>query len=206
MPIATLAVRIWAFCASMSRADGIAGPHDRFVCPVVIPRQGGIGEGDPPYGVADHLEAARLVWRLLPGKPDGLRWIARREHRRRPRRLDPPPRPPRRPGHAGRRPGYAPLPDLADPRPPRQPRPAADPEDQPGLALERNFSPAGNGSAPCRHPPDQHEPSSQYERRNTRRGWSRCAPGCPPAASRTANRHHNRNRTATQSVTAARGR
>src|SRR5207247_5526609 len=105
----------------------VLGPHDRFVCPVVIPRQGGIGEGARPDGVADHLEAARLVWRLLPGKPDGLRWIARREHRRRPRRLDPPPRPPRRPGHAGRRPGYAPLPDLADPRPPRQPRPAADP-------------------------------------------------------------------------------
>ena len=47
----------------------VLGPHDRFVCSVVIPHQGGIDEGDPPYGVVDHLEAARLVWWLLPGKP-----------------------------------------------------------------------------------------------------------------------------------------
>jgi hypothetical protein len=40
----------------------------------------------------------------------------------------------------GSRPGHAPLPDLAHPRPPRQPRPAADPEDQPGLAVEGRLS------------------------------------------------------------------
>ena len=38
-------------------------------------------------------------------------------------RLDPPPRPLRRRGPAGSRPGHAPLPDLAHPRPPRPPRP-----------------------------------------------------------------------------------
>ena len=51
----------------------------------------------------------------------------RGEHRRRPHRLDPPPRPLRRPRTAGSRPGNAPLPDLAHPRPARPPRPPADP-------------------------------------------------------------------------------
>jgi len=60
-----------------------------------------------------------------------LRLGHRGEHRRRPDRLDPPPRPPRPPGPAGSRPGHAPLPDLAHPRPPRLPRPASDPENQP---------------------------------------------------------------------------
>ena len=61
----------------------------------------------------------------------------RREHRRRPHRLGPPPRP-LRPGRTPRRhPGHAPLPDLEHPRPARPPRPETEPQDQPGLALER---------------------------------------------------------------------
>ena len=40
-------------------------------------------------------------------------------------------------------------------------------------------SPAGSASAPCPHPPDQHEPPQRHGRRNTRRGRSRCAPGHP---------------------------
>ena len=71
---------------------------------------------------------------ILAGEP---RLGHRREHRRRPGRLDPPAGLRRRPGPAGRRPGHAPLPRLAHPRPAGPARPRAHPEDQPGLALER---------------------------------------------------------------------
>ena len=58
-------------------------------------------------------------------------------------------------------------------------------------------SPAGSGYALCKHPPDQHEPSRQHERRTTRRGRSRCAPGHP------GHRHpsHRRQQTGTRPET-----
>ncbi len=43
----------------------------------------------------------------------------------------------------------------------------------------RCSSPAGSGSAPYPHPPDQRRLSRRHERRHTRRGRSRCAPGHP---------------------------
>ncbi len=118
----------------------------------------------------------------------------RREHRRRHRRLDPPPRPLRRQGAAGSRPGHAPLPDLAHPRPPRRPRPAADPEDQPRLALE--------GGIPRLLAAALRPASTRLTRTNStngkegdqpRRGRSRCAPGHPG--------HHHATATARQTDT-----
>ena len=56
-------------------------------------------------------------------------------------------------------------------------------------------SPAGNGYAPCRHPPDQHERIPTSEGGPARRGRSRCAPGhtghhrAPP--SQRTNRHQS---------------
>jgi hypothetical protein len=59
----------------------------------------------------------------------------RREHRRRPRRLDPAPRPQRRRGTRERRPGHAPLPDRAPARQARPPRTPAGTRNQRRLAL-----------------------------------------------------------------------
>ena len=100
-----------------------------------------------------------------------------REHRRRPRRLDPPPRLLRR-RTPGSQPGHAP--DLAHPRPPRRPRPAASPEDQPRLALEGRvprllaaaLHPASTSLTSTSHPADA-------KGGPVRRGRSRCAPGHP---------------------------
>ena len=56
-------------------------------------------------------------------------------------------------GTPRRRPGHAPLPDLAHPRQARPPRPRPRAEDQPRLAMDRSVPrPAGSGSAPCPHP------------------------------------------------------
>ena len=41
----------------------------------------------------------------------------------------------------------------------------------------RHSSPAGNGSPPCQHPPDQHQQPQRQEGGPPRRGRSRCAPG-----------------------------
>ena len=87
---------------------------------------------------------------------------------------------PRRPGTAGRRPGHAPLPDLAHPRPPRPPRPRAHPQDQPGLALEGSvphllaaaLRPASTRLTSTSNP---HETKGGP----VRHGRSRCAPGHP---------------------------
>ena len=103
----------------------------------------------------------------------------RREHRRRPGRLDPPPRLLRRRG-----------PRDADPdtlryriwhipaRLAATPASASSRSARTGPGKKRS-SPAGSGSAPCQHQPDQHEPSHRHERRPSRRGRSRCAPGHP---------------------------
>src|SRR6266571_2335838 len=102
----------------------------------------------------------------------------RREHRRRPDRLDPPSRPLRQRGPKRSRPGHTPLPDLAHPRPPRPPRPAACLEDQPGLAVE--------GSVPHllaapANPARTHLTSTispcVTKGAASRRGRSRCQPG-----------------------------
>src|SRR5450755_2444665 len=94
-----------------------------------------------------------------------LRLGHRREHRRRPGRLDPSSRPLRPRGTPGSRPGHAPLPDLAHPRPPRPSRPPADPEDQPGLAVEGGvpdllaaaLHPASTRLTSTDHPSDRKE-------------------------------------------------
>ena len=98
------------------------------------------------------------------------------------------------------------LPDLANPRPPRLPRPAADPEDQPRLAME--------GGVPRLLAAALRPASTRLTRTNStngkegdqpRRCRSRCAPGHPRAPPhdrhRQPNRHHTRNRAAAQSVT-----
>jgi hypothetical protein len=107
-----------------------------------------------------------------------LRLGHRREHRRRPGRLDPPPRLPRRRGSAGRRPGHAPLPDLAHPRSARPPRLAAAPEDRPGLAMEGCVSrmlAATIRSASTRLTSTGHPSGTKGG--TARRGRSRCALG-----------------------------
>ena len=102
----------------------------------------------------------------------------RREHRRRPRRLDPPPRPRRRSRPPRRRPRHAPLPDLAPARPARPPCPAAGPRHQHGLAVE--------GSVPRLLAAALRPASTLMTSTNgtndkkggpPRRGRSRCAPG-----------------------------
>jgi WD domain, G-beta repeat len=104
----------------------------------------------------------------------------RREHRRRPRRLDPPPRPQRRRGTPRRQPGNAPLPGLAHPRPPRPPCPRPHPEDQPRLVVDRGV-PHLLAAAP--HPASTRLTStsnpSDTEGERPRLGRSRCAPGHP---------------------------
>ena len=111
----------------------------------------------------------------------GQRRVGRRgEHRRRPRRLDPPPRARRRARTPRRRPGYPPLPDLAPPRETGRPRPPEDPRHQPRLALGRSvpdllaaaLRPAGTRLNCTDHPSDT-------EGGPPRRGRSRCAPGTP---------------------------
>ena len=141
----------------------------------------------------------------IEGLAGQLRLGHRREHRRRPGRLDPPARPLRQPGPAGRRPRYPPLPRLAHPRPPGPPRPRARPEDQPGLALEGRvphllaaaLRPASTRLTSTNQPSDT-------EGGTARRGRSRCVPGHPGHTARPspeANRHHTRNRAPAQSVT-----
>ena len=102
----------------------------------------------------------------------------RGEHRRRPDRLDPPPRLPRPRGPERSRAGHAPLPDLAHPRPARPPRPAARPQDQRRLAvaggipylLAAAVRPARARLTSTKQPVNaKGEPS--------RRSRSRCAPG-----------------------------
>src|ERR1700728_4841321 len=92
--------------------------------------------------------------------------------------MDPPAGPQRRPGPAGRRPRYAPLPDLAHPRPARTPRPAADPPYQPQLAMDGRVpgllaalaDPASTRLTSTNQPSDtKGDPA--------RRGRSRCALG-----------------------------
>ena len=69
----------------------------------------------------------------------------------------------------------------------------------------KHSSPAGSGSAPCRHPPDQHEPPSQRERRTTParsepvRTRARRAPRAPPGPRR--NGQEAKKRMPAQSVT-----
>ena len=107
-----------------------------------------------------------------------LRLGHRGEHRRRPHRLDPPPRLLRRRRAAGRRPRHAPLPRLAHPRPPRRPRPAANPEDQPELAMEGRvprllataLHPASAGLTSTNHPVNARGGPVRPDR-------SRCSPG-----------------------------
>ena len=102
----------------------------------------------------------------------------RREHRRRPHRLGPPPRLPRPGRPPRRRPGHAPLPDLAHARPPRAPRPQEDPQDQPGLAMERPVHHLL--AAALRHARTQLTTTISpidAEGGPPRRGRSRCAPG-----------------------------
>ena len=102
----------------------------------------------------------------------------RREHRRRPRRLDPPPRLPRRPRTPRRRPGHAPLPDLAHPRPPRPPRPRTRPENQPRLALEGSVPHLlAAALLPARTRLTSPDHPSGKKGDAARRGRSRCAPG-----------------------------
>ena len=104
----------------------------------------------------------------------------RGEHRRRPRRLDPPPRPPRRPRTPRRQPGHAPLPGLAPPRQARPPRPPAHPRHQRDLAMGRGvpgllaaaLRPASTRLTSTNNPSDT-------EGGPPRRGRSRCAPGIP---------------------------
>jgi hypothetical protein len=125
--------------------------------------------------------AKAMGLRNLPENLAGQQRLGhRREHRRRPHRLDPPPRLPRRPGPAGSRPGYAPLPGLAHTRPPRASRPAADPENQPGLAVEGGLPDllaAALRTASTRLTSTNHP--SGTEGAASRRGRSRCAPGHP---------------------------
>ena len=109
-----------------------------------------------------------------------LRLGHRRQHCRRPGRLDPPPRPLRQPGPAGSRPRYTPLPRLAHSRPPGAARPRAHPQDQPGLALEGGVPHllaaavrlAGTHLTSTNH-------LSDTKGDTARRGRSRCAPGHP---------------------------
>ena len=123
--------------------------------------------------------AKAMGLRNLPSKTwqGKLRLGHRGEHRRRPGRLDPPPQLRRRRA-TGRRPGHAPLPDLAHPRPPRRPRPAANPEDQPELAME--------GRVPRLLATALHSASTSLTGTNhpvdarggpVRPGRSRCSPG-----------------------------
>ena len=122
--------------------------------------------------------AKAMGLRNLENMAGQLRLGHRREHRRRPGRLDPPPRLLRRRGTAGSRPRNAPLPRLAHPRPARPPRPRACPEDQPGLALERRvphllataLRPASTSLTSTTSPSDAKGDTA-------RRGRSRCAPG-----------------------------
>jgi hypothetical protein len=123
----------------------------------------------------------------------------RREHRRRPHRLGPPPRPPRPARPAGRRAGHAPLPNLAPAGPPGPPRPEAEPEDQPGLAMERRvhhllepvLRPARTRLTSANHPDDTKGDAFRP------RG-SRCRPGhagqhpTPPARTETDMKLKNR--------------
>ena len=66
-------------------------------------------------------------------------------------------------------------------------------------------SPAGSCSAPCQHPPDQHEPPARQGRRHSPAQSEPVrtrAPRAPPRDQpRQANRHHTRKRTPAQSVT-----
>ena len=84
------------------------------------------------------------------------------------------------PGPAGRRPGNAPLPRLAHPRPPGPARPRAHPQDQPGLALERRVP---HLLAAAVRPASTRLTStisiSDTRGGTARRGRSRCAPGHP---------------------------
>ena len=135
-----------------------------------------------------------------------LRLGCRGEHRRRPRRLDPPPRPLRRPWPARRRPrtrsatGSGTSPRGSPATPASGPSPSA-----PTGRGRKHSSPAGSGSAPCRHPPDQHEPPSQRERRTTParsepvRTRARRAPRAPPGPRR--NGQEAKKRMPAQSVT-----
>jgi len=141
---------------------------------------GGIpGSHHPQYIDAAHREhavvetggvrtAKAMGLRNIEGLAGQLRLGHRREHRRRPGRLDPPAGLRRRPGPAGSRPRYAPLPRLAHPRPPGPARPRTDPEDQPGLALEGRIPhllaaalhPAGTRMTSTNHPATPKETQS----------------------------------------------
>ena len=80
--------------------------------------------------------------------------------------------------------GHTPLPDLASPRPPCAPRPAAGPEDQPGLAVEGRVPPL---LAAAMHPARTRLTSTNYpsgtKGEPPRRSRSRCQP-------EHAGRHH----------------
>ena len=69
-------------------------------------------------------------------------------------------------------------------------------------------SPAGSGSAPCQHPPDQHEPAPATRKEDHPGAVGAGAhPGTPGTTARpppAANRHHTRNRAPAQSVTGPR--
>jgi DDE family transposase len=126
------------------------------------PHRQGHGPAEPPF---QDLAGQR---RLGP----------RGEHRRRPRRLDPPPRPLRRRGTQGRRPGNAPLPDLAPARQARPPRPAEDPRHQLRLAMEGGVPHLlAQALRTPRTRLTRTKPFASPGRKITRRGRSRRSPG-----------------------------
>jgi hypothetical protein len=106
---------------------GVPGSHHPQVIDV-LHREHAIVEDGVRHGKSMRLRNLPYV-EVLAGQ-------LRLGHRRRPGRLDPATRP-LRPGRpARRRPGHAPLPDLAHSGPPGPARPPARAEDQPALAME----------------------------------------------------------------------
>ena len=111
----------------------------------------------------------------------------------------------RRRGPAGRRPGHAPLPDLAHPRPARPPRPPARPQDQPRLAVEGDIPhllaaamrPARTRLTSTDHPGGTKGDTPGAVGAGAHPG----TPGSTADRHRQPNRHRTRNRAPAQSVT-----
>ena len=158
------------------------------------------GQAQPTQLSAQHPPSARRTSSWSENLEDlaGQRRLGpRREHRRRPRRLDPPPRPRRRSGLRDA------DPDTLRYRIWHLPARLARHARQRVLAISptgpgrRPSSPAGSGSAPCQHPPDQHEqpePQKEDHPGAVGAGAHPGAPGAPRTTRTEKNRHEAENR------------